>query len=45
MKSKFVKTMVSLGAAALTFFAFTTSASACFFFSYQPAEPKCLREK
>ncbi|MCY6484776.1 cyclic lactone autoinducer peptide [Clostridium aestuarii] len=45
MKSRFMKTMVTLGAAALTFFAFTTSASACTFFAYQPKEPKALREE
>jgi cyclic lactone autoinducer peptide len=45
MKSKLTRKFLTLGAALLTLFAFATSASACFWFSYQPEEPSCLREE
>lgn len=45
MGKKFIKLMVTLGAAVLTFFALSTSASACYFGYYQPEEPKCLSEE
>nr|WP_242990678.1 cyclic lactone autoinducer peptide [Clostridium tetanomorphum] len=32
-------------AGAFTFFALSTSASACIWSYYQPKEPKCLQEK
>ena len=44
MKSKLIRTMVTLGTAIFTLFAVTTSASACTFGMYQPEEPKCLRD-
>lgn len=45
MGKRFTKAMVMMGAGILTFFAYTTSASACWFGFYQPEEPKCLREE
>lgn len=45
MKNKLGKNLISLGATIFTTFAKRTSASACTFSSYQPKEPKCLREK
>lgn len=44
MKNKMMKVLVTLGAALCTFFALSTSASACGFGFYQPEEPKCLRD-
>lgn len=44
MKSKLIRTMVTLGTALLTLLALTTSASACIGSLYQPKEPKCLRD-
>lgn len=45
MKNKFTKTMLTLSRKVLTGFALKTSASACNLATYQPAEPKSLREK
>jgi AgrD protein len=45
MGKRFTKLMVTFGATVLTFFALSTSASACIFGLYQPEEPKCLREE
>lgn len=45
MKNKIFKGMLVLGASIFTFFALTTSASACGFGFYQPKEPKCLRDE
>ncbi|MDK2933126.1 MAG: hypothetical protein PWP27_936, partial [Clostridiales bacterium] len=45
MKKKLFMLMVTLGASVLTFVAFMVSASACTFGSYQPEEPKCLRNE
>lgn len=45
MKNKLISSLLSISAAVLTFFAMTTSASACTFGLYQPEEPKCLREE
>lgn len=45
MKKKIVKGILSLGAVLFTSIALTTSAYACFFFMYQPEEPKCLIEE
>ncbi|GAA0182395.1 hypothetical protein SH2C18_47820 [Clostridium sediminicola] len=44
MKSKVIRTMVTLGTAILTLFAVSTSASACVASMYQPKEPECLRD-
>lgn len=40
-----MKKIANLIADFFRFFAFSTSASACVFSSYQPKEPKCLREE
>lgn len=45
MKSKLIRTMVTLGTALLTLFAVSTSASACATTLYQAEEPKCLRNE
>jgi cyclic lactone autoinducer peptide len=45
VKRKLFMLMVTLGVSVLTFFAFMASASACFYGTYQPEEPKCLREE
>jgi len=42
MKRKLLMTVFAISAALLTFFATTASASACWFFNYQPQEPKSL---
>lgn len=42
MKSKLIRSMVTLGTALLTLFAVSTSASACVASLYQPKEPKSL---
>ena len=39
------KKLLTLIAAIATMIAATVATSACFFFSYQPEEPKCLREE
>jgi AgrD protein len=39
------KKLLALIAAVATMIAATVATSACFFFSYQPEEPKCLREE
>jgi cyclic lactone autoinducer peptide len=39
------KKLLTLIAAVATMIAATVATSACFFFSYQPEEPKCLREE
>ncbi|MCT8978566.1 cyclic lactone autoinducer peptide [Clostridium sp. CX1] len=44
-KVKALKCMMMLAASAFTFFALSTSASACTWGFYQPEEPKCLREE
>lgn len=43
MKNKILKGMMVLGASLFTFFALSTSASACTWCFYQAEEPKCLR--
>lgn len=43
MKNKILKGMMVLGASIFTFFALSTSVSACGWGFYQPKEPKCLR--
>lgn len=45
MKKSLVNKLVALFAGAFTFFALSTSASACYWFYYQPEEPKALREE
>ncbi|MFZ5967042.1 MAG: cyclic lactone autoinducer peptide [Bacillota bacterium] len=45
MKRKFIMMLAIFGAAAMTFFANTTAASACIFGAYQPKEPKILQNK
>jgi AgrD protein len=45
MKKRVMRIIMGLGASILTLFALSTSASACFIASYQPQEPKCLREE
>ncbi|MFT9496393.1 cyclic lactone autoinducer peptide [Anaerosolibacter sp.] len=45
MKNKVFMTLTVLGASLLTFFATTTSASACLWGWYQPSEPKLLKDK
>lgn len=45
MKNKLFMTLMGLSASVLTFFALSTSASACFYGSYQPEEPTLLREE
>ncbi|MCY6960631.1 cyclic lactone autoinducer peptide [Clostridium brassicae] len=40
-----MKKLLNLMADFFRAFAFSTSASACLFSSYQPEEPKCLREE
>ncbi|WP_081896962.1 cyclic lactone autoinducer peptide [Clostridium sp. KNHs214] len=45
MKKRIIKGILGLGAVLFTSIALTTSAYACFFFMYQPEEPKCLREE
>jgi hypothetical protein len=45
MKNKIFKVMLTLGASVFTFFALSTSASACVYGFYQPKEPKCLRDE
>lgn len=44
-KMKALKSMMVLAASLCTFFALSTSASACGWAFYQPEEPKCLREE
>lgn len=39
------KNLLTLIATVATMIAATVATSACFFFSYQPEEPKCLREE
>jgi cyclic lactone autoinducer peptide len=45
MKNKLTKAMLTLSGKVLTGFALKTSASACNLATYQPKEPKCLKEK
>lgn len=45
MKSKIVKHLALIVSSVLTLLAVSVSVSACTFFSYQPEEPKCLREE
>lgn len=45
MKKRFMRIIMGLGASIFTLFALSTSASACFIATYQPKEPKCLREE
>jgi hypothetical protein len=45
MKNKILRVILTLGSSVFTFFAVSTSASACTFSFYQPEEPKCLREE
>jgi len=42
--SKLTKAWLTVGATLLTFVAFMTSASACWWASYQPETPNCLKE-
>lgn len=44
-QNKILKGALMLATSFFTFFAFSTSASACIWFSYQPKEPKCLRDE
>ncbi|MHC6178729.1 cyclic lactone autoinducer peptide [Clostridium sp. JNZ X4-2] len=44
MKGKISKVFITLSALVCTLMAFTISASACNWFSYQPEEPECLRK-
>lgn len=44
MKSKLIKMVITISAALFTFFALSTSASACGLALYQKEEPKCLYE-
>lgn len=39
------KSIYSLIAVVATFLATTISTSACYYFFYQPEEPKCLRDE
>ncbi|HEY8892074.1 MAG TPA: cyclic lactone autoinducer peptide [Clostridium sp.] len=39
------KNLLTLIAVLTTLVATSVASSACFWFSYQPEEPKCLREK
>jgi cyclic lactone autoinducer peptide len=39
------KNLLTLVAALATVFATTIASSACYFYFYQPEEPKCLNEK
>ena len=43
--SKLTRICFTVGATLLTFVAFMTSASACWWGSYQPETPKCMREE
>lgn len=45
MKNMLSKKFIALTASVLTLFALSTAVSACFWFWYQPEEPKCLRDK
>lgn len=45
MKNKLSQKFVALVASILTIFATATAVSACYFFFYQPKEPKCLQDK
>ncbi|HOJ12090.1 MAG TPA: cyclic lactone autoinducer peptide [Clostridiales bacterium] len=45
MKKKVLMTVFAIGAALLTFLASASAASACWFFMYQPQEPKSLRKE
>jgi AgrD protein len=45
MTNKLIRFFLSFGAVIFTFFALSTSASACVLGYYQPEEPKCLREE
>jgi cyclic lactone autoinducer peptide len=45
MKKRAFMLMAAFGASILTFFATSVSASACFWGSYQPKEPKLFKEK
>lgn len=44
-KNQVLRKIMVLGAGLFTFFAFSTSASACAWAFYQPEEPKCLRNE
>ena len=45
MKRRFLMVVFSISAALLTFLATAASASACWFYNYQPEEPKSLRNE
>ncbi|MDP4089804.1 MAG: cyclic lactone autoinducer peptide [Bacillota bacterium] len=45
MKSKFGRLLLGITASLCTLIALATSASACFFFFYQPEEPAILRKQ
>lgn len=45
MKKTTIMKMMAVAAAVLSFLATSTSASACLWGSYQPVEPKSLREE
>ena len=45
MKKRIVIRVMTIAVAVLTFLASSTAASACYWGSYQPQEPKSLREE
>jgi cyclic lactone autoinducer peptide len=45
MKKSFFNKIMVLAVALLSFFATSTAASACWWGTYQPVEPKSLREE
>lgn len=44
MKNKITNKLMILAASIFTLLAMSTAVSACYYFWYQPEEPKCLRE-
>lgn len=44
MNKKVLRIMLTLGASIFTLIATTVSAGACWFWTYQPEEPKSLRK-
>lgn len=44
-QNKILKGVLMLATSFFTFFALSTSASACIWCTYQPKEPKCLRDE
>ena len=45
MNKKITRKLFALSASVLTLFAMATAVSACAWFTYQPEEPKLLRDK